>query len=508
MAGPTLHRSLPILLGLLFLGCQNDPTSPSTESPPVDAGVELAISDGRHGGNSHFFFLPPLVRSPHPEGTFDPTLSPIVKVCRLPACTDDLATFTRGGGRENVAVDHGEEAYRVNWHTKTARLAPGERLRIRVFVGTLLLGFLDVEVVARNGRLSPLPPGVLPLRRDHPLLVKFRIEQGALDQLKLAFVSDRDNSSFIKKIYIMSADGTNVTQLTQVGKESEPAWSPDGTKIAFTRNVGPLNFLPNIFVMNADGSGQTLLTSHPGLGPRWSPDGSKIAFVGGTVGDNQLYVINADGSGLTNLTNTPGFHSSHAWSPNGSRLAFVRGVESMVNGQRFLAYDIFVINVDGSGETRLTTDPQDDFSPAWAPDGSKLAFSRSFAGGSAPPTGNIWIMNPDGSGQANLTRFAEEGVSGAGPVWSPSGDRIAFTSSGPGSLDISAVNADGSGVVNITNTTALSEFGPAWSPDGSKIAFGGTVNNAFDISVMNPDGTGRTNLTNNPADDLDWAWKP
>jgi Tol biopolymer transport system component len=509
MAGPILHRSLPILLGLLFLGCENDPTSPSTKSSPVDAGVELAISDGRHGGNSHFYFLPPLVRSPHPEGTFDPTLSPIVKVCQLPACAGDLASFTRGSGRENVAVDQGEEAYRVNWHTKMATLASGDRLRIRVFVGTLLLGFLDVEVVAKSGRLSALPPDVLPLRRDHPLLIKFRIEQGALDQLKLAFVSDRDNSSFIRKVYVMNADGTNVTQLTQVGKESEPAWSPDGTKIAFTRNVGTFYFLPNILVMNADGSGQAVLTSHTGRRPRWSPDGSKIAFLGAAVGDNQLYLINADGSGLTNLTHTPGFHDHHAWSPDGSRIAFIRGLESIVGGQRSIDYNIFVINIDGSGETRLTDDPQDDFSPVWAPDGSKLAFSRSFAGGSAPPTGNIWIMNPDGSVQVNLTRFTEEGVSGGGPVWSPSGDRIAFTSGGPVSLtDILVVNANGSGVRNLTNTTALSEFGPAWSPDGSKIAFGETVNNAFDISVMNPDGTGRTNLTNNTADDVDWAWKP
>lgn len=505
MAGPILHRSLPLVLALLFLGCENDPTSPFPESSPPGPKAEFAISDGGHGGNPHFFFLPPLVRNTHSRGRFDPTLSPIVRVCRLPACAGDLASFDRGRGRDKITA--GANAYTVNWHTKAAGLQSGDRLRIRVFVGPALLGFLDLEVVAKNGRPTRLPLDVVPLRRDHPLLIKFRIEQGALDQLKLAFVSDRDNSSFIKKIYVMNADGTGVTQLTQMGKESDPSWSPDGTRIAFTRNVGTLNFLPNIFVMNADGSGETLLTTEPGQIPRWSPDGSKIAFLG-PANNRPIYVINADGTGLARLTSTPALQDHHAWSPDGTRIAFVRGLESIVNGQRAINFEIFVMNADGSGQTRLTNDPQSDFRPAWGPNG-KLAFDRSIEEGSAPPTGNIWVMNADGSDQVNITGFTEEFVSGAGPVWSPTGDRIAFTTSGPEFIpDISLVGANGGVVLNLTSTTTLSEFGPAWSPDGSKIAFGGTVNNAVDISVMNPDGTDRRNLTNNMVQDLDWAWKP
>jgi Tol biopolymer transport system component len=333
---------------------------------------------------------------------------------------------------------------------------------------------------------------------------------GVSCSLQLVFVSDRNNATFTEKIYVMNADGTNVTQLTEVGEDFHPAWSPDGSKIAFARNVGTLNSQLNIFIMNADGSGQSRLTTQPGQNPVWSPDGSKIAFLGADpYPARDFYVIGADGSGLTNLTNNPGFHDHMAWSPDGTRIAFVRGLESDLNGQRFINYEVFMMNADGSGQTRLTNDPQADFFPTWAPDGSMLAFERSFADGSAPPTGNIWVMRPDGSGQVNLTKFTEEGVTGSGPAWSPSGDKVAFTRSGPEFIpDIAVVNADGSGLLNLTNTTTLSEFGPTWSPDGSRIAFGGTVNNAVDISVMNPDGTNRTNLTNNSVNDLHWAWRP
>ena len=81
---------------------------------------------------------------------------------------------------------------------------------------------------------------------------------------------------------------------------------------------------------------------------------------------------------------------------------------------------------------------------------------------------------------------------------------------GPGGTgsEIYAVNADGSGKVNLTNDPA-DDFTPSWSPDGTKIAFarwdGGS---GAEVYVMNADGTGQTNLTNNPADDSEPAWSP
>ncbi|MBI3463873.1 MAG: PD40 domain-containing protein [Planctomycetes bacterium] len=91
------------------------------------------------------------------------------------------------------------------------------------------------------------------------------------------------------------------------------------------------------------------------------------------------------------------------------------------------------------------------------------------------------------------------------PAWSPDGKRIACVSLAPG--QIFAMNADGTGSVQLTNT-AGSEVCPSWSPDGKKIAFTSDRTGNYEVFVMNPDGSDPTNLTDNPAWDADPAWSP
>lgn len=495
-----LMACLPV--AVVIVACQ-DSTAPITS----DAGTppQLAIADGAHGGNSHFYFLPPMVSPPRPTGTFDPGVSPTVDICRLPSCASAIATFTTGSGPGQISVDVDEEVYRVNWHTKGAGLAPATAVRIRVLAGRVVLGYVDVYVLPQRGRLAEAPSNMVPLREGHPLLIKFRIEEGAVGvepekPLKLAFISNRANPTVTERLYVMDADGGNVVQVTQVGRVYGFAWSPDGRKFAFTRNVGTLNWLPNIFLINADGTGETRLTTQPGQNPVWSPDGRKLAFSSvDDPGNSEIFVINADGTDLTNITNNPAQDGGAEWSPDGTKIAFLRDFA--------FSPEVFVMNADGTGQTRLTDDFRLDLSPVWSPDGSKLAFSREWAEGSAPWTGNIWIINPDGSGAINLTDFTERAATA--PAWSPSGNKIAFTGGDPDFHDIYTINRDGTGLFNVTNS-ATNESGPAWAPDGSMIAFTTLKDNHTEIFTIRPDGTDLRNVTNNPDDDGGWgyAWKP
>jgi Tol biopolymer transport system component len=139
-------------------------------------------------------------------------------------------------------------------------------------------------------------------------------------------------------------------------------------------------------------------------------------------------------------------------------------------------YEIYTIDPNGTGLTRLTFDSAPDENPAWSPDGKKIAFTR---GVNQP---DIWVMNADGSGQTNLTNGADP-VSHHGPAWSPDGTRIAFTAG-----DLWVMNADGSGAAQIA--PAASAQDPSWAADGSLIAYTEGSPSVITISVRRPDGTG------------------
>ena len=234
----------------------------------------------------------------------------------------------------------------------------------------------------------------------------------------------------------------------------------------------------------------SVLVGRPALAQTNTPTAAsgQIAFTSTRDGNYEIYVMNADGSGVTRLTNNSAYDFEPAWSPNGLRIAF----RSRRDGNN----EIYVMNADGSGVTRLTNNSAHNYEPAWSPDGRRIAFTSTRDGNY-----EIYVMNADGSG---VTRLTNNPDSDDYPAWSPDGQRIAFTSS----RDVYVMNADGSGVTRLTNNSAY-DYEPAWSPGGQRIAFQryhGDGNN--EIYVMNADGSAVTRLTNNPASDGEPAWSP
>lgn len=272
-------------------------------------------------------------------------------------------------------------------------------------------------------------------------------------------------------------------------------------KIGFTALINRAESTAATWVVNPDGTGLGKLSRTSGIGgefgPAWSPDGSKVAFyVDDSVGGSyDLYVMNADGSGMTRLTDSSRDETNPVWSPDGTRLAYVVDNPDGTS-------EIFTMKADGTGKAKLT-DGVHDLSPAWSPDGSKIAFVRGAA------DYDIYTVRPDGIDLKKLTNFSgyEEM-----PVWSPDGSRIAFLSSQAGETELDVMNADGTGVAKLTDApTDRPECcvgRVAWSPDGTTIAFGVYGDGNWDLYAVNADGTEQMRLTSESGDEVSPIWAP
>jgi Tol biopolymer transport system component len=265
---------------------------------------------------------------------------------------------------------------------------------------------------------------------------------------RIAFMTTRDGN---QEIYAVDPSGAGLANLSNnSANDYDPAWSPDGKRLAF---ISTRDGNPEIYVMNADGTGQKRLTNDPSVdgAPTWSPDGERIAFISGRDLYLGIYIMDADGTDPVRLSppTEQVNDSSPAWSPDGTRIAFA-STRDFSEG----SFEIYVINVDGTGAKRLTHNAAIDEDPAWSPDSTRIAFMSTRLN----QNGKIYVMNADGTGQQPL---ASDDASESSPAWSPDGNWIAFQSLRDAKLGIYLMDASGSNQTPVV-VDARDNFSPAW----------------------------------------------
>jgi WD40 repeat protein len=238
------------------------------------------------------------------------------------------------------------------------------------------------------------------------------------------------------------------------GDIASAAWSPDGSEILFSRyQDGP----KGLYVINRDGSGLRQLSDMAGIWAfTWSPTGERIAF----DRDYHLHLLDVDSGEITDVAD---FAHTYAWSPDGRSLAF-----SDDSG-------LYLYEPD-SGERRQLAVGESGGPILWSPDGSRIAFrfgpriAMTYGAYAHDPSVGprlIHVVEVQGSSEPKPL------LPGRSPSWSPDSTSIAYLSEGciTGTWGIYTVRPDGTSAVSLTDIGESAMEGPVWSPVGSAIAF-------------------------------------
>ena len=214
--------------------------------------------------------------------------------------------------------------------------------------------------------------------------------------------------------------------------------------------------------------------AHPLVSP-WAANDPSTQVVHG-----DLYVMRVNGTGQTRVTNAQMDAASPTWSPDGQHIAFDAGTQ----GSRA----IYEVLDSGTGLKRLTSATTDSIQPAWSPNGKLIAYVATVNG-----VGHIMVMNADGSKPHQLTSGSSNDY---GPSWSPDGKRIIFESNRSGSFNLYVMSAAGGAPTRLTQTSGSDDFQPSWSPNGKQIAFVSNRNSDdVQVFVMNANGSGQKMMT-------------
>ena len=307
--------------------------------------------------------------------------------------------------------------------------------------------------------------------------------------------------------------------LARVRTVGDPQRSPDGRWVAYT--VGTINAEQDkrdtdIWMVSWDGKDQVRLTFSPDSesAPRWSPDGRHLAFLAsrGTEEEKkkgaQVWLLDRKGGEAQQLTDIKGGVADYAWSPDSTRLALVvspvdpddepeklegwkRKAQPPIVVDRYhfkqdrdgylkrLYAHLWVFDVASKKAEALTSGEFDDASPAWSPDGTRIAFvsNRSLPDPDRSEDTNIYVVDTKpGAEPRQLTTFP--GPDSGRPAWSPDGQWIAYLQGDEPRLSayqlekLALVPAAGGAARVLTQALDRPVFGPlVWAPDGKALTF-------------------------------------
>ncbi len=263
----------------------------------------------------------------------------------------------------------------------------------------------------------------------------------------------------------------------------------------------------DIYRMNVDGSEVERLTAESATYRylRLSPDGTRLAFYADLGHCYDIWVMNLDGSGMTQLTGVTAYERCNEgpeWSPDGSMIAFHS------SRRPEMGWDAFVMRADGSAPVNVSDNPStelgtyNDLVDGWSPDGRVVLDSDRDG------TARTYLVRPDGSGLEPLFGTGDY----LAPQWSPDGGKVLAARDGDGTRELYVMSADGTAALDVSLSPAWDDTGrlgsSAWSPDGSRIAFSSRRTGDRDVFVVGSDGTGLVDVSLDPADDEFLGWSP
>jgi eukaryotic-like serine/threonine-protein kinase len=234
----------------------------------------------------------------------------------------------------------------------------------------------------------------------------------------------------------------------------------------------------------------------------------QIAFASDRTGVPQIFMINIDGTNETQLTSMENGACQPSWSPDGSRLVFISPCRQRVDSPResYTDTSLFMINADGTGLKQLMNIPGADLEPAWSPDGKRIAFTSIRDGNN-----QIYLFDVDTEAVIRLTQ-PDVNIENSQPAWSPDGKQIAYMAKRVGTYQVWVMSDTGQDNVQVARSgQSLWDYAPAWSADGKVIVFNqrprdNLLARPWLMSIQFPDDGAATRLSfQTPIEDVEFS---